>query len=96
MVVVDLGFIFLKYTIKEIIQQTTEVIFKLHETENSTVIDGDCEVSLRSSNQQSPGSIFRNGCLKNFHFALTLLSSDVIGWSICEESARRTIGARPK
>ena len=38
------------------------------------------------------GRIFRNGGVENFHFALTLLSSDLIGKSICEESARRTIG----
>ena len=41
---------------------------------------------------QSPGCIFQNGCIENFHFALTLLSSDLIGESICEESARKTIG----
>ena len=34
---------------------TTEVIFKLYWTENSTVIEGDCEVSLRSLSQQPPG-----------------------------------------
>ena len=31
-----------------------KVIFKLYWTENSTVIEGDCEVSLRSSSQQPP------------------------------------------
>ena len=32
----------------------TEVIFKLSWTENSTVIEEDCEVSLRYSSQQPP------------------------------------------
>ena len=32
----------------------TEVIFKLYRTENSTTIEGDCKVSLRSSSQQPP------------------------------------------
>ena len=30
-------------------------IFKLYLTENSSIIEGDCEVSLHSSSQQPPG-----------------------------------------
>ena len=34
-----------------------EIIFKLYRTENSKVVEGDREVSLRSSSQQPPGNV---------------------------------------